>query len=172
MKGKKSKEPVDVRAAARLMYESTPLTVEEVGKEVGVSGRTVKRWSAADGGWRKVVIQGLSLRAHEAADKVRDAVAELPQDAPPERKAEALAAATEGVAVDERAALLAKHRKQWSIIDGLVAEAVRKRDLNAAKLAESVCRTIGLKQAGERKSWGLEGSEGPTQQIQVVIERE
>lgn len=172
MKGKKSKEPVDVRAAARLMYETTPLTVEEVGKEVGVSGRTVKRWSAADGGWRKVAVQGLSLRAHEAADKVRDAVAELPQDAPSERKAEVLAAVAEEVAVDERAALLAKHRKQWGVIDGLVAEAVRKRDLNAAKLAESVCRTIGLKQTGERKSWGLEGGGEVDQKIQVIIERE
>ncbi|MGL6564832.1 hypothetical protein [Aeromonas dhakensis] len=171
MKGKKNKEPVDVRAAARLMYESTPLTVEEIGQEVGVSGRTVKRWSAADGGWRKVVVQGLSQRAHEAADKVRDAVAELPPDAPAERKAEAMAAAVEDVAVDERAALLAKHRRQWSIVDGLVSEAVRKRDLNAAKLAESVCRTIAQKQTGERKSWGLEAGE-TAQKIQVVIERE
>ncbi|MGY3806838.1 hypothetical protein ACWNG8_06875 [Aeromonas veronii] len=172
MKGKKSKEPVDVRAAARLMYESTPLTVEEVGKEVGVSGRTVKRWSAADGGWRKVVVQGLSLRAHEAADKVRDVVAELPKDVEPGRKSEALAAAAEAVAVDERAALLAKHRKQWGIIDGLVAEAVRKRDLNAAKLAESVCRTIAGKQTAERKAWGLEAGDSAPTKVQVTIERE
>lgn len=169
---KGNREPVDVRAAARMMYETTPLTVEEVGKEVGVSGRTVKRWSAADGGWRKVVVQGLSQRAHEAADKVRDTVAELPPDAPPERKAEALAAATEGVAVDERAQLLSKHRKQWAIIDGLVAEAVRKRDLNAAKLAESVCRTIAGKQTAERKAWGLEAGEGTPTKVQVTIERE
>ncbi len=166
-----NREPVDVRAAARMMYETTPMTLAEVGKEVGVTGRTLKRWSAADGGWRKVVVPGMSKRAHEAADKVRDTVAELPQDAPPERKAEALAAATEEVAVDERAALLAKHRKQWSIVDGLVAEAVRKRDLNAAKLAESVCRTIAGKQKGERLSWGLEASESD-QKVRVIIERE
>ena len=169
---KENKEPVDVRAAARLMYESTPLNLGEVAKEVGVSSRTLKRWSAADGGWCKVVVQGLSRRAHEAADKVAETVESLPADAPPERKAEAMAATTEEVAVDERAALLAKHRKQWGVIDGLVAEAVRKRDLNAAKLAESVCRTIGLKQTGERKSWGLEGGGEGDQKIQVVIERE
>lgn len=164
---KDKKEPADIRAACRLMYETTPLTLAEVAKEVGVSSRTVKRYATADGGWRKVVSPGLSRRAHEAADKVRDAVA----DAPAERKAEALAAVTETTAVDERAQLLAKHRRQWGIVDGLVAEAVRSRDLNAAKLADTVCRTIGNKQAGERKAWGLEACDGD-QKITVVIERE
>lgn len=171
MSKKKEAQPVDVRAAARLMYETTPLTVEEVAKEVGVTGRTVKRWSRADGGWRKLVSPGLSKRAHEAADKVAGAVENLPPDATIERKNEVLAATAETIAIDERAQLLAKHRRQWGIIDGLVAEAVRSRDLNAAKLADTVCRTIANKQKGERISWGLEAGEGD-QKVTVVIERE
>ena len=57
------------------------------------------------------------------------------------------------------------------LADGLVAEAVRSRDLNAAKLADTVCRTIANKQKGERVSWGLEAGEGD-QKITVVVERE
>jgi len=167
----KRKEPADIRAACRLMYETTPLTLAEVAKEIGLSARTVKRYSTADGGWRKMVSPGLSRLAHEAADKVSETVGSLPENATPEHKAEALAATAETVAVDERAQLLAKHRRQWGIVDGLVAEAVRSRDLNAAKLADTVCRTIGNKQAGERKSWGLDISDGD-QKVHVIIERE
>ncbi|MCP6775021.1 hypothetical protein NL772_25970 [Klebsiella pneumoniae] len=171
MSSKNKKEPVDVRAACRLMYETTPLTIDEVAKEVGLSSRTVKRYSTADGGWRKLAAPGLSKRAHEAADKVAASVENLSPDATIERKREALAATAENVAIDERAQLLAKHRRQWGIVDGLVAEAVRSRDLNAAKLADTVCRTIGNKQAGERKAWGLEAGEGD-QKVHVIIERE
>ncbi|HBZ7476293.1 TPA: hypothetical protein MM026_005197 [Klebsiella pneumoniae] len=171
MSSKNKKEPVDVRAACRLMYETTPLTIDEVAKEVGLSSRTVKRYSTADGGWRKLAAPGLSKRAHEAADKVAASVENLSPDATIERRREALAATAENVAIDERAKLLAKHRRQWGIVDGLVAEAVRSRDLNAAKLADTVCRTIANKQKGERVSWGLEAGEGD-QKITVVVERE
>ncbi|HHL3341405.1 TPA: hypothetical protein ACQ5TD_004876 [Klebsiella pneumoniae] len=171
MAKEKKQEPADIRAASRLMYESTPRTLAEVAKEFGLSTRTVKRYSTADGGWRKMVSPGISRRAHEAADKVAETVDSLPENTTPERKAEALAAAAENVAIDERAQLLASHRKQWKIVDGLVAEAVRSRDLNAAKLADTVCRTIGNKQAGERKAWGLEACDGD-KKITVVIERE
>lgn len=167
----KKQEPDDIRAACRLMYETTPLTLGGVAKEVGLSARTVKRYSTADGGWRKMVSPGLSRRAHEAADKVKGVVEELPADATPERKAEALAATAESVAIDERAKLLAKHRKEWSIVDALVVAAVRSRDLNDAKVADTLCRTIGNKQKGERISWGLEATESD-QKVTVVIERE
>lgn len=167
----KKQEPADVRAASRLMYETTPLTIAEVAKEFGVSDRTIKRYAKADGGWRKVVTPGLSKRAHEAADKVSEAVESLPADASPERKAEVMAATAESVATDERARLLAKHRKEWSIVDALVIAAVRSRDLNDAKVADTLCRTIGNKQKGERVSWGLEAGEGD-QKVTVVIERE
>lgn len=165
------REPTDIRATCRLMYETTPLTLAEVARETGLSARTIKRYQAADGGWRKLVSPGLSKRAHEAADKVADAVENLPVDAAIERRNEAMASTIENVAIDERAQLLVKHRRQWVIVDGLVAEAVRSRDLQAAKLAETVCRTITGKQAGERKAWGLEANEGE-QKVVVVIERE
>lgn len=171
MSSKDKRDPADIRAACRLMYETTPLTLEEVAKEVGLSSRTVKRYSTADGGWRKLAAPGLSKRAHEAADKVAASVENLSPDATIERKREALAATAENVAIDERAQLLAKHRRQWGIVDGLVAEAVRSRDLNAAKLADTVCRTIANKQKGERLAWGLEAGEGD-QKVHVIIERE
>lgn len=170
IKNKKT-SPEDIRAAARLMYQTTPLTIDEVAKEIGLSSRTVKRYSVADGGWKKVSAPGLSKRAHEAADKVKGVIDSLASDATPESKAEALAATVESVAIDERAQLISKHRSQWRVVDGLVAIAVRSRDLNDAKVAESICRTIANKQSGELKSWGLEGGEGD-RKVTVVIERE
>lgn len=161
------KKPDDVRAAARLMYESTPLTFPEIAAEFSVSDRTVKRWSKADGNWRKLAAPGISNRAHQAADKIAAATA----DAPDLERSQAVAGAIEEAAVDERAALLSGHRKQWRVVEGLVAEAVRKRDLPAARLAEVISRTINTKQQGERKAWGLEASE-PPQTLQIVIERE
>lgn len=171
MSSKNKMKPEDIRAACRLMYETTPLTIDEVAKEVGLSSRTVKRYSTADGGWRKLAAPGLSKRAHEAADKVAEAIVELPPNATPERKAEVLAASAERVAIDERAKLLAKHRKEWNIVDALVVAAVRSRDLNDAKVADTLCRTISNKQKGERISWGLEAGEGD-QKVHVIIERQ
>lgn len=168
---KDKKKPEDVRAAARLLYETTPLTIEEVAKEVGLSSRTLKRYSTADGGWCKLAAPGLSRRAHEAADRVASTVEVLPADATSERRAEALAATAESVAIDERANVIAKHRKEWGVVNGLIAVAVRSRKLDDAKLAESLCKTIAGKQVGERKAWGLEAGDGD-QKFTVTILRE
>lgn len=162
--------PADLREAARLLYESTPLSLAEVGREVGLGERTLKRYSGQDGGWRKQVGPVITKRAHEAADRVAVASASLASDAPVTELQSVMATAREEAAVDERAELIARHRQQWRVIDGLVAEAVRSRDLQAAKLAETVCRTIAGKQVGERRAWGLDL---PEQQgaVTVVIER-
>lgn len=165
------RSPVELREAARLLYESTPLSLAEVGREVGLGERTLKRYSGQDGGWKKQVGPIVTKRAHEAADRVAVASASLTEDASATEVQSVLAATRADAAVDERAELIARHRQQWRLIDGLVAEAVRSRDLQAAKLAETVCRTISGKQLGERRAWGLDLPE-QSDTITVVVERE
>ena len=43
MGSKRKTKPDDIRAAAKLLYETTPLTLAEVANEVGLGERTVKR---------------------------------------------------------------------------------------------------------------------------------
>lgn len=164
-----SPDPANLREVARTLYESTPLSLAEVAREVGLGERTLKRYSGQDGGWKKQVGHGISKRAHEAADRITAAVADLEPEAPAEQVQAALAGVREDVAVDERAELIAKHRQQWRLVDGLVAEAVRGRDLQAAKLAETICKTVGAKQLGERKAWGLDNADTPAGEQQVIV---
>lgn len=163
-------DPAAVRAAARELYESTPATFDQVGEDVGVSGRTIKRWSAADGGWSKLTGPQITARAQAVADKIRTAVTDLgPQAGEEERKAVTAELRTES-AVDQRAAILARHRSEWGIVRGLVAEAVRNRDAAKAKMAVDVGRALDLAQRGEARAWGLDAGEGQGG-VTVVIER-
>lgn len=157
-----------MRAACRLMYETTPLTLAQVAKEVGCGERTIKRWSAADNGWKKLNGRQITERAHQVADRVSAVVADLAPEASAEQRDAALADFREDTAVDERAKLLAAHRRQWRVVEGLLAEAVNRRDDAAARLAERAARTIAIKQRGERLAWGLDSEDG---HHTVVIER-
>ncbi|WP_054287280.1 hypothetical protein [Gulbenkiania mobilis] len=160
------------RQAARVRYESTSLTLDQVAEEVGVSSRTLKRWAKADGGWSKRVGPEISAAAHVVADRISAATASLPADAPPAVREAAIAQVAVAEAVDERAKLIDKHRREWRIVEGLVGEAVKARDPTAARLAETVARTLQTKQAGERKAWNLDAGENPPGSgITVVIER-
>lgn len=163
-------DPAAIRAAAREMYEATPSTFDQVGAELGVSGRTVKRWAAADGGWAKLAGPEITARAQVVADKIKSAVTDLgPQAGEEERKAVTADLRTE-TAVDQRAAILARHRAEWGVVRGLVAEAVRVRDPGKARMAVDVGRALELVQRGEVRAWGLDATEGQAS-VTLVIER-
>lgn len=161
-------DPAAVRLAARHVYESTPATLLEVAAEFGVTDRTLKRWSAADGGWTKLTGPEITARAQAVADKITAAVAQADESVRP--------AVTEALrieaAVDERGAVLARHRSEWSVVRGLVAEAVRSRDGAKAKLAVDVGRALELTQRGECRAYGLDAGETPgAGGVTVIIER-
>lgn len=159
-----------MREAARALYESTPSTLEAVASEFGVSARTLKRWSAASGGWQKLDGPTITARAQLVADRVQAAVADIGPNDSAEQQVAALAEMRTEAAVDERAAVLAKHRGEGQIIRGLVAEAVRGRDGAKARLAVGVARALKLAHDLERKAWGLDLGELPPGTV-VVIER-
>jgi len=160
-------DPAAVRLAARHVYESTPATLLQVAAEFGVTDRTLKRWSAADGGWTKLTGPEITARAQAVADKLTAAVAQADESVRP--------AVTEALrieaAIDERGAVLARHRSEWSVVRGLVAEAVRSRDGAKAKLAVDVGRALELTQRGEARAWGLDAGENLGGAVTVVIER-
>lgn len=159
-----------MRDAARELYESTPATFEQVGADLGVSGRTVKRWAAADGGWSKPSGPEITARAQEAADRIKTAVADLGPQASEEERQAVVAQLRTDAAVDQRAAILARHRSEWGIVRGLVAEAVRGRDPVKAKMAVDVGRALELTQRGEARAWGMDAVDMQGG-ITVIIER-
>ncbi len=158
-----------IRRAARAFYEATPgASFENVAAEFDISTRTAKRWAAADGGWLKLAPSPeLTAKAHAVADRIAAAV----DGAATEEQARDVAAAvTLEVAVDERAAVLQKHRSEWAVVRGLIGEAVRGRDGTKAKMAVDVGRALDLAQRGERRAWGLDLPE-QAGAVTVVIDR-
>lgn len=157
----------DVRAAAKVLYESGKMTVKQVAAEIGISSRTVERWAAADGWERVKPTPEMTERAHRVASKLAD----TPENATPEQRQNALAAVTEDEVVAQRADLITRHRTEWRVIGGLITESVKERNIDRAKLAETLARSMKLKQDGERRAWGLEAGEGD-QKVHVIIERQ
>ncbi|EPD5623964.1 terminase gpP N-terminus-related DNA-binding protein [Klebsiella pneumoniae] len=156
----------ELRATAKTLYESGRMTIKQVAEEIGMSSRTVERWSAADGWQRIKTTPELSERAHRVASRL----AEIPEDAKPEERAKSVEAVTEQQAVDERAELLVRHRREWQVTRALLAEAVRERSNDKAKMAKVVAETTAITQKGERLAWGLDTEAGT--KVQVIIERE
>lgn len=162
-------DPSAVREAARHLYETTPMTFEQVGKEFGVADRTVKRWAEAVGGWQKFGKE-LTDRAQAVADKIQTAVTSLGSQAGEDERQEVVAQLRTNAAVDQRAAVLARHRQEWAGPRALAYEAMKKRDLELARLAKTNSETLRNIQEGERRAWGLDPTAADKPSV-VVIER-
>lgn len=159
-------ERKDLRATAKALYESGRKTVKQIAAEISTSSRTVERWARADG-WKRVQHSPeLSERAHRLASQL----AQITEDAKPEERQQAVEAVTEQQAIDERAALLARHRKEWHYPRALLAEAIKGRDTEKAKLAKAAAETTKIIQSAERLAWGMDSGDEP--KVTVVIERE
>lgn len=158
----------NIRETAKTLYMTTPATMLEVAREVDCSERTIKRWSAADDGWKKITGRQISALAQEAADRIATAVAGLDSKTTQQQRDTFLGDVRVEVAIDERATLLARHRTQLRVVDGLLDDAVKSLDDGAARLAWRVAQTLAIKQRAERLAWGLDNGE---QDHIIVIER-
>ena len=169
------------------------MTAHRLAEVVGITKQAVsarmKRDTAAGDPWtKKVSMKEIAERAQAAADRA----------SPPERREmpavdgdvdgkvdrqfdravkEKEAAGTPVTvppgtpdAVAERAAIISRHRREWSVSRGLVGVAVGKRDFDRAKLAKITSETLKIIQDGERKAWGLDAAD-PADKTVVVIER-
>lgn len=175
---RKAKYSDAVIAAARALWEGDPkISKAAVGKEMGIPYCMIDKWSKGgqDGTgekWVKRTEDNMSERAHAAADTYRGKLADLGPEITTEQRQQAEAETADETAVELRAKVLERHRKEWNVPRALVTEAVKARDFNKAKLAKITSETLKLIQDGERKAWGIDsGPDGQTK-VQVVIERE
>ena len=160
-------------AAARALYEGTAgMTLKRVSEETGIPKATVEVRAKTEK-WRKnyppANLGPISPLAQEAADKYQAKIDDAGPEVTAEQKSEAVLETVAEVAVDQRAQVLDRHRREWAAPRKLSYEAVQNRDFERAKLAKITAETLKLIQDGERKAWGLEGAD-PDQPV-FVIER-
>lgn len=149
-----------------------------VADETGVPFGTVKRWkaeaSARGEPWRNQArtIVNLAGRAGALADTFKVKMKELgkPMD-DAVAASEAERAVVEEHAVDVRARVLDRHRKEWSAPRSLAYDAMAKKDFDLAKLAKISSETLTLIQGGECRAYGIT-AEGRGGGNTIVIDRE
>lgn len=175
--------PEERKAAARALYESTPgMSQEQVADEVGVSRRTVEEWVRKDG-WNKAPLlpqTGMTEAAQKVADRYTGKLADYGDDISAEQKQVALQETAVETAVDLRAQLLDRHRREWQPIRNRVYKQLdprtpmdEKTRFEMSKTTKINAETLAILQLGERKAWGIDkpGEDAGQQNVTVVIER-
>jgi transposase-like protein len=178
------------QAAARALYEGNPgATVYSVAEETGINPSTIKRWKVADTAagrpWLPCArtITDLPGRAAELANTFKTRMADLGKPMSDEVAAAEVAKEISVThAVDVRANVLDRHRKEWNPVRALAYDCIKlatgpKADVakayEKAKLAKIMGETLQIIQVGECRAFGLDhtarGADGGTV---VVIERE
>ena len=168
--------PPEKLVEARKLFEGKPYTTDEsVAAEVGVQPYWVRRWHR-EGGWVKAsprVVPGFSAMVAAAADNMKVRMSELgkPLDDGVATQEAAKEASLE-FAVDVRAQVLDRHRKEWSAPRKIAYEAVQKGDFERAKLAKITAETLTLIQSGECRAFGINHeTRAADGQTVVVVER-
>lgn len=163
--------------AARALYEGTPgMTMAKLAEKTGLGKSSLER-KANEQGWKKNFVMGqMTEEAQKAADMFAQKVDEFGPEITAEEKQKIATEVVHQVAVDVRAEVLDRHRREWAIPRKLSQEAVLLRDLkpgeafDRAKMAKITAETLKILQDGERKAWGLDVGELPPGDV-LVIER-
>lgn len=177
--GQVEEATADRKAAARALFEGVPgMTCERVAEETGVPVSKVWRWKLADG-WKPAVRQlpELSARAAALANRFKVKMSELgkPLDDSVAAAEAAREVATE-VAVDLRAQVLDRHRKEWAAPRQLAYQAIKEgatdvaKAFERAKLAKITSETLTLIQAGECRAFGIRMADREDPTV-VVVDR-
>lgn len=153
----------DSWAKFRVLWEADPtMSQHDVAKLAGVSQVAVLKRIKREG-WKKVSNQGeLARRAHDKAD---EAAASNENGEPP------LVDVVVETAVQLRAKILDRHRKEWDGARNNIYKAIQNADFEKAKLGKITAEALKIIQDGERKAWGMdkEAEEGRTI---VLVKRE
>lgn len=168
--------PEERYAAARVIYETTPgMTFQRLAEETGISYRALEERSKRDGHWTKVQLlppTGMTEAAQAVADRYTGKLSDYGDEITAEQKTVALKETAVETAVEMRAQLIDRHRREWAGPRKLAYESMQKRDFELAKLAKINSETLRNIQDGERRAWGIEKpEEDGGKGITVVIER-
>ncbi|MBP6801673.1 MAG: hypothetical protein KA128_11105 [Zoogloea sp.] len=153
---------------------------EQLGGRVPES--TIRRWKAADG-WKSVArtVSDLPARAAALANTFKVRMSELGKPLSDEVAAqEASRDVSVQHAVDIRAGVLDRHRKEWSAPRKLAYDAIQLSNqgkqtdaFERAKLAKITAETLQIVQVGECRAFGLnEAARGADGGTVVVIDRQ
>lgn len=149
----------------RQRYETDPrLSFADLASQFGVSKQAIHSRSKAESWERVVSLAELTARAQARADHLVDGRVD----------AKELASTREaGVesATDRRAAVLERHRRE---VDGprkIAYQALQTLDIEKAKLAKTVAESLKIVQELERKAWGLDVVDVPSNNRVIVVER-
>lgn len=129
----------------RAEYEAGA-TQSELSRRHGVSRTAIQKHIESEG-WTQDAEPAIQR-------KVSEKVAGLVAGCNPIKKAEAIDAEAE-----RRAAVVIGHRQEWEDLQGLQRDA--RGNFDKAKLFKINAEATALKQAGERKAWGLDPKESP-----------
>lgn len=151
-----------IRNEAKRLYLSTGASLASVAADLNVNERTIKRWSAQDGGWAKenapsTTAERVRVMAEIAAEMERTPAPVVGTGDP----------TTEPNPEEVEEKLLNRHRAQWAAVSNLAATAIRSRDDKTARLAHELSKTFATMQRSERIAFGLDG-DGPST---VVVHR-
>lgn len=167
--------PPDKLVLARKLWEGKPYSdFNSVAAEAGVLPYWVRRWKR-EGGWAKAsrAVPGFSAMVAAAADNMKVRMSELgkPLDEGVATQEAAKEAALE-FAVDVRAQVLDRHRKEWAAPRKIAYDAIQKGDFERAKLAKISAETLTLIQSGECRAYGINHeTRAADSQTVVVVER-
>lgn len=165
----------DQWAAVRLEWEGEPTaTFLGLAAKHGLQASSISRRSAAEGWSKRGVIGDINEAAQRKADARVDAEGNAKQT---QRQSTAGDLATRTESEDVRAAVLERLRREWAELEQFrrAALALMKAaheggaEWKEAKLAADTAlanmRALEVKQAGERKAWGLD----TTAEAEIVI---
>lgn len=175
----------------RMRWEADPTyTAAAVAAAMGVSPSAVSQRMKRDAWERVADPKELARRAADRADKAmaREAEQEAAKQVAEQVTREAIEGVkgraveaevarreqTVDVAVDMRARILERHRKEIDGVRNILYAAIRENNFEKAKLAKITSETTRNIQDIERKAWSLdsEGDQGNTDGVvKVVIER-
>lgn len=167
-------------AAARALYEGTPgMTMRNLAEQTGMGKSTLERRANLEG-WKKnfpgLTVGEMTEAAQRAANLFNTKIDELGPEVTAEDRELVVQEVTHEIAVDARAIVLDRHRKEWAAPRAMSVEAVNLRNTDPdkafarAKMAKITSETLKIIQDGERKAWGLDLGELPPGSV-VVIER-
>lgn len=160
---------------AKALWEADPtMTHGDLAKMIGTTKQAVQ-YQAKKHGWQKVSDQGdLARRAYDKADAAAIIKPAGESAAPPVEHPDTTAnisAVVAGTAVELRAKVIERHRKEWDGARNNIYKAIQNSDFEKAKLGKITAEALKIIQDGERKAWGFDKDEDKGQMV-VVVKRE